>query len=888
MAESTVADPNADATLAPRADLRQNPYVGPRAFRTEERELFFGRDNEARDLLSLVLAERLVIFYSQSGTGKSSLLNTRLRPGLEKAGYRLLPTGRVSGELPEGLQTPDDFNIFVFNLLLRLDQNRRSPATLAATRLLDYLREEGLVAPDPPAVLVNEEDETEDDEDEQPASAPAPAAPLPMPPRPTPPRPIVLIIDQFEEILTTHGDQWPSREGFMRQVREAMNAAPNLSVVLVLREDFVASLDPYARLLPGRLRTRFYMQRMGVEAAKQAIENPARTYGRHFAADALAHLIDNLRRTRVLGQEQLSQTIEPVQLQVVCHQLWARHKDPASPTISLADVQEAGDVDSALKDFYEATLSDARAAQPLTGGERRLRTWVQEKLITEAGTRSTVYQGERESAGLPNALVRELTNRFLLRSETRAGGAWLELTHDRLVASIIEANRAWEAKQNNPLTAITRLWLENGRDPARLLTGQPLRDAQAFAEVQDEVLSEDERAFLEASVHAEAEAQARQAEAARQAEMQRLQNEAEAQRRGARNLRWMIAVVTALALLALIATGWALQQRDRAMVAQATADAARQESEQLKDQLHADQLGQAARVVGSEDNLPQRGLLLAVAASTVITPPLPSAPQALHGLLGRIGGQPRSGHEDYVNAVAFSPDGKTLATGSRDITIRLWQVDQPSADPIVLHGHESYVNAVAFSPDGKTLASASWDKTIRLWPVDQPSADPIVLHGYESYVNAVAFSPDGKTLASASVDKTIRMWPVDQPSTNPIVLRGHESYVNAVAFSPDGKTLASASSDKTIRLWQVDQPSTNPIVLRGHENVVNAVAFSPDGKTLASASNDKTIRMWRVALNDLRALACAAVGRNFSKVEWAQYFPGEGYRRTCLQWPDGE
>src|SRR4051812_47958012 len=108
MAESMAADPNAVSTLAPPAALGQNPYVGPRSFRPEERELFFGRDNEARDLLSMVLAERLVIFYAQSGAGKSSLLNTRLRPGLEKAGYRLLPSGRVSGDLPDGLQTPDD------------------------------------------------------------------------------------------------------------------------------------------------------------------------------------------------------------------------------------------------------------------------------------------------------------------------------------------------------------------------------------------------------------------------------------------------------------------------------------------------------------------------------------------------------------------------------------------------------------------------------------------------------------------------------------------------------------------------------------------------------------------------------------------------------------
>src|SRR5215471_20923853 len=106
-----------------------NPYVGPRTFTYAERGRFFGREHEARDLLSLVIAERLVLFYAQSGAGKSSLLNTRLVPQLKEAGYAVLPMVRVGGELPAGVSNVD--NIFIFNCLLHLAQHSGDPQRFA-------------------------------------------------------------------------------------------------------------------------------------------------------------------------------------------------------------------------------------------------------------------------------------------------------------------------------------------------------------------------------------------------------------------------------------------------------------------------------------------------------------------------------------------------------------------------------------------------------------------------------------------------------------------------------------------------------------------------------------------------------------------------------------
>jgi Novel STAND NTPase 1/Cep192 domain 4 len=407
----------------------RDPYPGPRPFDEDEQDIFFGRDAEIRELVSLVVAHHAVLLYAASGAGKTSLLNAGVIPMLQDHEFEVLPPLRI-GTSVEGSSDSGKRNVYTAAVLSNLAEalGQDLPSSLV----------EALAPPgNPPSSTLRG-----------------------------------LVFDQFEELFTTYPESWHQREGFFREIAGLLDKDEHqrARIIVAIREDYLADVDSYAHLVPGALRVRLRLEPLREGAALHAVKDPLRRTRRSFdegVAEELVHDLlqqrieqravvssngagfvkrfrARLRRTRPHAREIAGEFVEPVQLQVVCRSLWEALPQDVT-TIAAEDLKNYGDVDQALGRFYEEALDLAGKTTHIREG--KLRSRFEEAFITPRRTRALVFRDERSVDGIPVAAIEVLERRHLIRSVTYAGAPHCELTHDRLIDPILAANDRFASKQ---------------------------------------------------------------------------------------------------------------------------------------------------------------------------------------------------------------------------------------------------------------------------------------------------------------------------------------------------------------------------------------------------------------------------------------------------------
>lgn len=410
--------------------------------------MFFGRTHESRDLFSLMVAHRALIVYAQSGAGKTSLIHAGLMPILETEGFRALAPVRLGVVSPRAV--PASRNVFSLHTLCSWAGEDVTWEGLGEHTLTQYLSSKVFTAADQ--------------------------------------TPRVALFDQFEELFSSQLEYWHHRPGFFEELAQALSDHPLLRVLLILREDYVAQLDPYLPLVPSRYRGRFRLDRMREDAALDAITQPLVETGVQFEEGVAEQLVEELLKERVHtgaddSVEIRGEFVEPVQLQVVCQSLWSQ----GLTRITGEHLRSVGNIDRALSEFYDRAIQTVSENGGLD--EMEVRTWCEEELITPMGTRGTVYRSAETAKGLPITALEALENQHLIRGEWRAGARWYELTHDRFIDPIRASNRFFLQRHSERLAEAQRVFFDGYQSENRKESEQAIalywRALSLFAELSD-------------------------------------------------------------------------------------------------------------------------------------------------------------------------------------------------------------------------------------------------------------------------------------------------------------------------------------------------------------------------------------------------------------------
>jgi WD40 repeat protein len=798
----------------------KNPFIGPHPI--PKNAPIFGRNREITELRHLLIAERIVLLYSPSGAGKSSLVNAGLIPEFANMFDVWEPT-RVN--------TPSqnsDTNPYVQSAIAGWKRPGEQ------TNLKDF-------------VTANKSTKN----------------PL-------------LIFDQFEEILRTNPTDTAGQKEFFRQLADLL-ALPHVWALIIIREDFLAPLLPYFATLPTHLRHRYRLNLFTPAQAESCMRGlasqgePQRT----FQPGALAELTASLSTAIIQsldGKKEVitGSNVEPMQMQVVCHRLW-NGMDADDTSIDLVDVQKHADVVASLGAYYNDAIIEITGK--LQTPERAIRDWFSRKLITREETRGQVQKGEVETEGLPTAIVEAFVGKYIVRVEERRTTRWYELSHDSLVRPILKANSDWRATNLTHAQKAADTWAENGKPDGLLLTGDDLTAAQSWHGVYTPV----EQEFLERSARRQAIEDAQKAAAIRESEQnQKLRkslrivlavsvvalllagaawasyNQAKANEATAKN---NAEKATVQSFLARISAGFAKLSEESAKSSEAKAEEQRrlalesqkeaeEQERQAKVALHASSMLEASRALYlGQNNAALVHFARALRLDPTSTPARTGIAEALQrpswGLLRH-----RIPVPDVLLHANFSSDGKKVIVANGN-QAQIWNVldGKPLGKPLP---HKVHAFVVSFSADGRLVLTTDGDRVL-LWnaTTGEPFGEPLVHTGRDP-VLAASFSHDSTRVLTAA-GHTARIWNV---AGSKQIGNGmsHGANLHLAVFSPKSDLVLTASLDKDAQVWNAASGAPIGKPLR-HAEIFFFAQFNQQASRVVTGSKDRA-QVWNALTAD--------------------------------------